>query len=164
MELLDLCETVKGNARAIAVQIVSRWREIADAEPWLALPPELDFDHLPELIRALAAAALCTEYERGLCRAAAGLAAEHGATRAEQGFGENLIHREYHLLRRALAERMKRDHGENATVYYATMRLDALVSVVAAAALYGFNRSAIDDARWPDILDDLLDDWPLPTS
>lgn len=162
MDLPTLCQTLTAHAHSIAARVVRRWEEIAGAEPWLALPADLDFDHLPDLIRALAAAALCTEYDHTLCREAMEAAAGHGAHRAKQGFGENLIHREYHLLRRALAFSMKDEHGESAAVYYATMRLDALMSLMSAAALHGLHRQAFDDeGRWPAVLDELLDGWPL---
>lgn len=163
MDPSTLCETVKASATAIAAKVVGRWEQIAGAEPWLQLPPELDFDHIPDLIRALADAALCTEYDRTLCRKAMGIAAGHGHHRAGQGFGENLIHREYHLLRRALAFTLKEEHGDGADVFYATMRLDALMSLTGAAALHGLYRNTLhQEGRWPKILDELLDTWPLP--
>lgn len=163
MDLLALCETLKSNATDVAGAIVDRWRTIGQSEPWHALPDRLDFDHLPALIRALAGAALCTEFDRGLCRQLVETSATHGEHRAEQGLEESLLYREYHLLRRALWEQMKSKHGENATVYYATMRLDTLTSLATAAALQGLNRSRLErNDSWPDVLDQLLDEWPLP--
>jgi hypothetical protein len=163
MDLLAICESMKANADEVARAIVDRWLEIIEAEPWQRLPEGLDFNHLPRLIRDLAGAALCTEFDRGMCATLVRTSAQHGQHRAEEGLGEELIFREYHLLRRALWRQMKADHGENATVYYATMRVDALVSLASSAALHGMNRDAlIEQGVWPQVLDDLLDDWPLP--
>lgn len=163
MDLLTLCETLKGNADALAEGIVSEWQLIADSEPWHALPSGLDFDHLPGMIRALAGAALCTEFDRGVCRRLVDLAAEHGHHRAQEGFSESLLFREYHLLRRALWSRIRQDHGESRTVYYAAMRLDAVMSLATESALHGLNRESIERrGEWPEVLDRLLDEWPLP--
>ena len=163
MDLLALCESMKSNAEETTARILERWQEIGEAEPWHALPRGLDHDHLPILIRSLAGAALCTEFDRELCRNMVHDSAEHGEHRVEEGLDEALLYREYHLLRRALWQQMKKDHGENAQVYYATMRIDALISLANSAALHGMNRHRLErEGRWPQVLDELLDEWPLP--
>lgn len=162
-DLHELCETIKGDVEGVVTAVIDRWEVIAEGEPWQSLPPDLDHDHLPELIRSLAAAGLCTDFDRDLCRSMVRHSAEHGKHRAREGMSDALLYREYHLLRRALWDHMKREHGETATVYYATMRLDALVSLANSAALHGLNWETLDrDGRWPDVLDELLDEWPLP--
>lgn len=161
--LLALCDSLKDNADEVATDIVARWDEIAKGEPWHALPAGLDNDHLPDLVRSLADAALCTEFDQALCRAMVQDSAVHGKHRAEEGMSDTLLYREYHLLRRALWQQMKEHHGETSTVYYATMRIDALVSLANSAALYGMNWEALEeDGRWPHVLDELLQEWPLP--
>jgi hypothetical protein len=165
LELRTLCEKMKSSAEEIASGVLDRWEEIARGESWQALPPGLDYDHLPALIRSLASAGLCTDYDAELCATMVRDSAAHGKRRAEEGFDDSLLYREYHLLRRALAHRLRAEHGESATVYYATMRIDALVSLANSAALYGLNwRSLEEEGRWPDVLDDLLEEWPLPGS
>jgi hypothetical protein len=165
MELKDLGITLQENARDTSDQIIRRWREIADAEPWLALPPNLSFDHLPQLIRGMANAALCSDFSREACAEVAATAADHGHYRAGEGFDENLIYREYHLLRRAFADRLQEDHGRGAFVFMATMRLDSIGSLCQAAALHGLHRGpSIQDGRDSEVLRDLLDRWPLPES
>lgn len=163
VDLQSLCDDLTANAGELAGTIVDRWDVIAESEPWQALPPGLDHDHLPELIESLAGAALCTEFDRDLCRKVVHYSAVHGRHRGEEGLTDTLLYREYHLLRRALWQRLKDDHGETAAVFYATMRMDALISLANSAALYGLNWAALDEAgRWPHVLDELLDEWPLP--
>jgi hypothetical protein len=163
MDLVALCESMKSTADAVASTVIDRWESIAEGEPWQALPPDLDHNHLPQLVRSLAAAGLCTDFDRELCRSMVHDSAEHGRHRANEGLGDALLYREYHLLRRALWQHMKDEHGETATVYYATMRIDALISLANSAALYGLNWQMLQaDGRWPQVLDELLDEWPLP--
>lgn len=162
-DLQPLCESLKANSEEVAAAIVDRWAVIAEGEPWQSLPPGLGHDHLPRLVESLAEAALCTDFDRERCRKMVHDSAEHGKHRGQEGLDDSLLYREYHLLRRALWQQMKEDHGETATVYYATMRIDALVSLANSAALYGLNWAALDkEGRWPHVLDELLDDWPLP--
>lgn len=164
MELLTLCESIKSNAETITSQVLDHWGTIAEAEPWHALPEDLDHDHLPHLLRSLAGAGLCTEFDRDMCREVVQHSATHGRHRAAEGFDDGLLYREYHLLRRALWKQVKLDHGESATVYYATMRLDALIGLASSAALHGMNWAALDEeGRWPQVLEELLDEWPLPS-
>lgn len=156
---------MKANSDDLASDIIDRWDVIAESEPWQVLPPDLDHDHLPQLVRSLAHAGLCTDFDRDACRSMAHDSAEHGKYRAQEGMEDALLYREYHLLRRALWHHMKETHGETATTYYATMRIDALISMANSAALYGLNWEALErDGRWPNIVDELLDDWPLPQS
>lgn len=165
MDLTTLCRSLQSDADTIADEIVDSWKDISDSEQWLELPEQLDHDHLPDMIRSLAEAGLCTDFQRKACHKVGQIAAEHGAHRATEGFGENLIYREYHLLRRALASTMKERHGESATVYYASMRVDVLVSLASAAALHGLHKDELErEGRWPNVLQELLDGWPLPDS
>lgn len=164
MDFIALCEMIKERAEDISAAVLDRWVVISGAEQWLSLPDGLDYDHLPQLIRQLAAASLCTEYDRTLCEHVVQTAVLHGVHRADQGFGENLIHREYHLMRRALAREMTAEHGETADTYYANMRIDALISVAASAALRGVHQpDELDDGdRRREVASEILDAWPIP--
>ncbi len=165
MDLLSLCETIKANAGEIGANVISDWGHISGAEPWLVLPDRLDLDHIPQLVRQLAAASLCTDFDRALCQDVIRTAADHGDRRRGEGYEETLLHREYHLLRRALADRLRRMHGEDTTVFLAMMRIDALTTLAIAAALHGFHRKELEErGRWPAVIERLLDDWPLPST
>lgn len=163
MNLKQLCDRIIEEADSIAEQVLDRWTEISVHEPWLALPEDLDFDHLPDLIRRMAGAALCSDFDRQRCRDLVAAAATHGEHRAREGFQEALIYREYHLLRRALWSRLKTAEGENAAVYYASMRLDTVSTLATAGALHGMHREELEEqGRWPDVLEEILTDWPMP--
>ncbi|HUG38845.1 MAG TPA: RsbRD N-terminal domain-containing protein [Longimicrobiales bacterium] len=165
MELKELCDRISEEAADITEQVLHRWGEIAESEPWLALPADLDFDHLPALIRRMAVASLCTTFDRGACRDMLAAAATHGEHRARQGFDESLIYREYHLLRRALWARMKSDHGESANVYYASIRMDAISTLATAGALHGMHRTELEEqGRWPAVLEEIMTEWSLPVA
>lgn len=163
MALEKICEELKAQAEDIARQVVGRWSTIGANEPWLSLPEDLDQDHLPDLIRRMVVASLCTDFERERCRDLIASAASHGEHRARQGFEENLIYREYHLLRRALWNRLKDGYGEGAGAYYASMRLDTISTIATAGALHGMHREELEaQGRWPGILEEIMTEWPLP--
>lgn len=165
MNLEKLCDQITNEAEPIARLIIERWDYIARNEPWLALPRDLDFDHLPDLVRRMAEAALCTDFDRQRCRDLIASAAAHGEHRAREGFEETLIYREYHLLRRALWHRMKAQEGENANVYYASMRLDTISTLATSGALHGLHREELErQGRWPDVLEEIMTEWPVPGS
>ena len=165
MELKDLGEKIARDAPDIADQIINRWGEICVREPWLTLPDDLDFDHLPELIERMAGASLASDFARERCRDLLATSATHGEHRARQGFEEGLIYREYHLLRRALWTRLKEERGEGADVYYASMRLDTVSTLATAGALHGMHREELQaQGRWPGILEEIMTEWPLPES
>ena len=163
MDLKGIGDRIVEGAIEIADEIINHWDRIASSEPWLALPENLDFDHLPELIRRMAMASLGSDFDRERCRDLLAASATHGEHRARQGFEESLIYREYHLLRRALWSRMKQEHGENADIYYASMRLDTVSTLATAGALHGMHREELEEqGRWPEILEEIMTEWPLP--
>ncbi|MBW3553645.1 MAG: hypothetical protein KY466_09045 [Gemmatimonadetes bacterium] len=111
----------------------------------------------------MAGAALCSDFERERCRALLATAATHGEHRARQGFEETLIYREYHLLRRALWIRMMEESGDGADAYYASMRMDTVSTLATAGAIHGMHREELEaQGRWPEILEEILTEWPLP--
>ena len=128
---------------------------------------ELDFDHLPDLVRRLASASLCTEYDREHCLAVARLAADHGVDRAREGFG---AHPDLPGIpppsARARRPFVSRSTARAPPVFYATMRLDALSGLASAAALHGLHAVGCPEreAGLHDALRQLLDEWPLPDS
>jgi hypothetical protein len=150
---------IEQEAEALVKWVLEAWGVIAEAEPWLALPPDLDQDHLPQLVRELSAAALDGARSESLRRQLLYTAAEHGAHRRDSGFAEDLIHTEYHLLRRALWSYLRKQFGENDDTVEVILRVDATITLAAAGSLLGYHRTALEAAgRWPDGLEKVLGD------
>lgn len=161
LDLDQIGEILKTSADEVALSVVQRWRELGKAEEWLTLPEDLDMDHLPSLIRSLADSALVSDFGKPECTRLVDAAALHGQHREEAGFGEDLIFREYHLLRRSLWNRLRERFGENAQTFYATMRLDTVIGLATAASLQGYHWKKLNEqGRWPQALDELLEEWP----
>ena len=149
------------SAEDLAAGIVAEWRVIGRDEVWLALPENMDFDHLPDVLRALARATFVSELDRGLAREVTAASAKHGSDRQEQGFQESYLYTEYMLLRRSMWE-LFREHLAPPEAYDAIVRVDALISLSTLACLRGFHRSTYEErGDWPATLERLLDEWPL---
>lgn len=156
-----LLKLILDNAESIAEEIVEEWREIGRDEVWLSLPPNMDFDHLPEVLRALARATFAPEVDRSLARQLTGESAKHGSDRHEQGFQESYLYTEYMLLRRSTWE-LFQEHLKAREAYGAIVRADALISLSTLACLRGFHRVTYEErGDWPATLDRLVGEWPL---
>lgn len=161
MDLDQIGQILSASADDLALAVVQRWEELSEAEEWLALPDDLDMNHLPALIRSLADSALLSDFSRRECRRVVDAAALHGQHREEAGFAEDLIFREHHLLRRALWNQLRERFGENAQTFYAAMRLDTVIGLATTASLQGYHWKKLEEhGRWPRALDELLEEWP----
>ena len=156
-----LLRLILDRAEGIAAEIVAGWREIGKDEVWLALPENMDFDHLPDVLRALARATFSLRVDPDLARKLTEESAKHGSDRQEQGFQEAYLYAEYTLLRRSTWE-MFQEHLSAAEAYGAIVRADALLSLSTLACLRGFHRPTYEErGDWPATLDRLVDEWPL---
>ncbi|MBW3551883.1 MAG: hypothetical protein KY466_00160 [Gemmatimonadetes bacterium] len=157
----ELPALMEENAEKLAAGIIEEWREIGQNEVWLSLPSNMDFDHLPAVLRALARATFAPRVDRDLARALTGESAQHGSDRQEQGFQESYLYTEYMLLRRSIWE-LFQEHLTPSEAYGAIVRADALISLSTLACLRGFHRLTYE-ARgdWPATLDRLVEEWPL---
>lgn len=158
-----VCQAVKASAVDLALEITLQWKLKATAEPWFTFPESIDFDHLAELIASLADVALDRSMDPEVRRRKIWAAARHGQERRESGFHEELIFREYDLLRRALWQYIRDHHGTSQPSTNVILAIDSGISLAAAASLRGFHRDAFEAAgRWPQALEDLLGRWPQP--
>lgn len=158
-----VCQAVKASAVDLALEITLQWKLKATAEPWFTFPEQIDFDHLPELIASLADVALARSSDPEVRRRKIWAAARHGEERRRDGFHEELLFREYDLLRRALWQYIRDHHGINQPSTNVILAIDSGISLAASASLRGFHRDAFESAgRWPAALDELLDCWPQP--
>ncbi len=114
------------------------WDAIAASAAWLDVPQPMDEDGLSDLIRLLAEAARDRERgEEGASKALIRAALIHGRERRGNGFSEDLLFREYHLLRRGLWERLREVGPRDAAD--AILRIDAEITMATAASLHGFH-------------------------
>lgn len=158
-----VCQAVKGAAVDLAMEVTLQWKLKAAAEPWFTFPELIDFDHLPELIAGLADVALDRSTDEETRRRKIWAAARHGIDRRNDGFHEELIFREYDLLRRALWLYIRDNHGVTQTCTNVILAIDSGISLAASASLRGFHRDAFQAAgKWPGAIEELLDRWPQP--
>ena len=152
---VQLCE----GAESITKEIMADWGEIGSREPWNRLPPTMDHDHLPDMIRSLADTALITFFADEKRAALAWVAVHHGWHRFEFGVAEETLHREYDLLRGALWKRL-RQNGPPSEASHAIIRLDSALSFAHGASLRGYHRRAIEASHeWPATVERYIEEW-----
>lgn len=158
----DLARQLKHEAASIAEQAIQDWNRLAEKEPWHRLPPSLDLDHLPELIRCLADAALGTFFARDERVKLAEYAVKHGEHRFTSGSAEDILQREYELLRWGMWNRIKKmTTSERASE--AIIRLDSAMTFALGATLRGYHRQVIEETGdWPNALARYIDEWSFP--
>jgi hypothetical protein len=157
-ELIALVSTESEN---IAQGVVAEWRAIAETEVWHALPTQMTFDDLPDVLQAIATAALSPRFTPDLSREILKYSSRHGDHRHTEGFQEGYLYTEYHLLRGSLWEFIRRRLPADRAVR-AISRADAAITLATMAGIRGFHCQTFK-ARgdWPGALDRLLDEWPL---
>ncbi len=143
----------------IARRITVLWSGLARDEPWLDRYTALTQDHLPEMIRALATAALLRsgsqDAGRGLVRAAR----QHGSTRRDEGLDDVTIPGEYLLLRRALRPIVAELAGQPALLTSVVAHLELAMGLAEAAALHGYHRDEPDASPPEDLEAACLSEW-----
>lgn len=158
--MLHLCLELKQHAD----DVIALWESLAVSEPWLLLPQQDRVDHLPDVIRAISDAALCTAGATVPLRELTDLCVVHGLHRAEQGVPDHVIPMEYDLLRRATWIFLRRHSkvAEGQTDVTAILRVDAAISVAMRAAIIGYHRPQLElSGRWPSAIEDLAAESPL---
>jgi hypothetical protein len=161
MSRAEVARWVRENKDLLAKHIVAEWREIGAQEVWHGLPPVMDFDHLPDVIAGLADTALASDFLRTHAQRSLELSALHGHHRQIEGFPEQFVYTEYHLLRRSmwhfLGETVAPDDAARSV-----SRLDVAITLATMAALRGYHRTTFE-ARgdWPAALLRVLDEMPV---
>lgn len=155
---MPILQKVIDAAPALAVGVVSDWDTLATNSPWLNVPQPLDEDGLAELIRLLAEAARERESgsRKGASRQLIRAALRHGRERRDDGFSEDLLFREYHLLRRGLWERLS-DIGPD-EAGEAILRIDAEITMATAASMHGFHTEGAPEPD-PELVEMLTQRW-----
>lgn len=148
------------NADGIAAKVAALWHALSEQELDQKLPPELDLDHLPEVIRRLAAAAPAGPGHPAaeqLVRSSI----KHGKHRREAGYADSIIFREYHVLRRFLWDELKGCGEPQDAIVTAILHIDAAMTTATAASIHGFHlidRPMDEDA----LVARLVNDWTMP--
>lgn len=141
-------------------EILAEWQGITQEEPWLTLPEEHRFNSLPDFTHDLLDAALCRPDEMEAHRRKLYAASEHGQTRREQGFPQELVLTEFYLLREAIWRILQRHLPDDATG--AVMRVDTALSTATRASLAGFHRQELERlGQWPAVIERLLETSPI---
>jgi hypothetical protein len=157
--LQQICASLQDRADEFGQLLLEQWKRIGRDEPWLALPEGISQNDLPDLIRALAAAAASGFADPAAKVALVEFAAGHGESRLREGFPEDLIFREYHLLRRTLWRRLEAEFGKHATAHEFILAFDAGITLATSASLRGYHRSTYEARNdWPDTLYQLVDE------
>ena len=151
---------LEANAEGIAAKVAALWHQRSEEELDAKLPPELDLDHLPEMIRHLAAAAPAGPADPAAERLIR-TALSHGKHRREAGYADAIVFREYHVLRRFLWDELKASGEPQDAIVGAILHIDAAMTAATAASVHGFH--LLDRPRDEDELVELLvRDWSMP--
>jgi hypothetical protein len=159
----ELAVYLKDNAERIAADVIHDWGVLGKSEPWRRVPEGLGQDHLPDMIRGLADVALSSFFTEDRRREVVRVAAQHGEHRFQQGASEEILSREYELLRWSLWRRLK-DRTTAHDASQAIIRLDSALTLAHGASLRGYHRGHIEGkGDWPQALERYLDEWSFPT-
>lgn len=159
----EACEAIDGQADHLVHRVIDQWGKLGSAQPWLSLPAQVTHDHLADLLKALAQAALCTLNDPAARRRLVDRAGQHGIDRHVEGFSEELLYREYHLLRTFLWEWIRQQWGHRDDAHRAILLLDAAITLATSASLRGYHRPTLEArGEWPAAMDELVNEyWPV---
>lgn len=160
MDYRQALAQLEQNADAVARKVVAAWQTRAEEVLGEKLPPELDLDSLPDLIRTLAAAA-----PEGPEHPAASdmirTAIEHGKHRRREGYDDAILFREYHLLRRFLWDELKESGVSQDALVGAILHIDAAMTAATSGSIHGFH--LVDHpADQEALVRRLVADWNVP--
>lgn len=155
-DTMPLAEKIAEVAAELAEGVAHDWNAEAAKSPHLEIPKPVDANRLADLIVLLTKAAeerRSGDYGpdfREMIRAAI----RHGRDRRDDGFSEDLLLAEYHLLRRAVWEHLKSISplGAAETI----LRIDAEITVATSASLHGFQ--AVEEEE-EDLVEGIATRW-----
>lgn len=153
-------EEIEATATALATGITKSWQQRAEEVLGAPLPPELDLDSLPELIRTLARASY-SKAEQVAIEEMIRTAIRHGKDRRSAGYSDSVVFREYHLLRRYLWDAIKAADDSKDAVVAAILRIDAAMTAATAASAHGFHLDETP-AEEERLIRRMVDEWTMP--
>jgi hypothetical protein len=134
----EMGDRMVAQADEIARRITVLWSGLSSDEPWLSRYANITQDHLPDMVRALATAALIRPGSREAGKALVRAARDHGATRRVEGHSEVTIPGEYLLLRRALRPIIAELAREPALLTSVVAHIELGIGLAEAGALHGY--------------------------
>ena len=136
----EIGRRIEHDAPDLARQITVRWAALARDEPWLSHLTQIRQDHLPELIRALARAALIDPEDPDRAWNLVQAARAHGSDRREDGYDDSVIPAEYVLLRRSLRDILIRRRNTAPRLLLPIIaRIELGIGLAEAASLAGYH-------------------------
>jgi hypothetical protein len=139
-------------------EILHEWLALIEEEPWVELPSDDRFDHLPSVVTQLLAAMSQPDAATIGCLVAA--ACQHGADRRAQGVTDRLLFIEYLHLRAALWRVLRAAMPEEPSVAaQAMLAIDVGIGAASRASLLGFHQQEIvATGVWPRPLEQVRAD------
>jgi len=144
--------------------VMKRWRHAVATEPGLMGARDLDVDSLPELVGTALDVLEERPDQESSRRNLLKWALEHGRHRICEGVPDDMLFKEYHVLRYALWNTIRERHGTNRVTSSVITQLDAVPSVASRASLRGYYLEHFDSGG-VDMAENLLEEgpWPLNT-
>ena len=158
-------ETICERVTEHVPQLLRRFTDVTEQEPWIHLPADYRVNFLAEVVSMATRLALRSPDDEELCRRLVHGAARHGENRLEQGLPDAIIFQELYLVREALWLHIKESSGdlESGLAAEAIVRIDMALSIASKASLRGYHRPAFEKrGDWPQMIDQLLDEWAPP--
>jgi hypothetical protein len=122
--------------------ILDRWEQ-TPSMPWTS-GASRQWDHLPELVQALADAALTEPSTSACVHAMIETALEHGGTRRREGGDTEDVFDDYYRLRTAIWDHLRASPLPIADAERAVLRLDMAITTATGASLIGFHQVEVE--------------------
>lgn len=137
-------------------EIVSRWEQTVDREPWSRLSRSERIDELPDFLTQLFDVTICRAGSAADPRPLLDTATRHGEQRRRLGLDYDHVMEESALLRRVVWE-VARPHRDE---YHEIVRVDSALTVALMASLRGYAKPELDArGEWDATLPRLIADW-----
>lgn len=148
----DLCAHLDEHVE----EIVTEWLAVATEEPWSGLTRDERLNHLPDLVRGILDASLCTPAEPRAHREKVAAAIQHGMQRRRQGFDGTLLFAAYTFIREAMRRHLLECDLPRPAATEALLRIDIATTVASLASLRGFYRSEHEKhGRWEELVEEM---------
>ena len=148
----NLCTVLSGRIP----EMVARWGQLVDREPWSRLSATDLVDDLPNFLKNLFDATICSKPGLGDPAPMIDAASRHGEQRRRLGIDYDRVMEESALLRRAVWEFAQAHRDE----YHEMVRVDSALTVALMASLHGYAKPELEErGEWDSTLSRLIREW-----